>query len=141
MKTTKKINDNTKQDLKKLIGKGKFTYDYKYDLLIFKMQNRDYLKSVKFQNFILDIDTENFVTGIRILDASKVFGTAKYILSCIKKVDFEAKEEGKVITIRLHFMCVFRNRSIPFGKENFTQQFTTPFNGSLHGPSKISAVA
>ena len=54
------------------IGKGQLLYDSKHDILTFKIKDRDYKMSVEFQNFTIDIDTENFVTGIRIFDASKV---------------------------------------------------------------------
>ena len=49
-------------------GKGEFLYDYKHDILTFKIRDRDYKMSVELQNFAIDIDTENFVTGIRIFD-------------------------------------------------------------------------
>ncbi|MBW2969424.1 DUF2283 domain-containing protein, partial [Candidatus Woesearchaeota archaeon] len=65
-------------------------YDYKYDILTFKMKNRNYKKSIEFQNFVIDIDNKNFVTGIRIFDASKVFNTDKYVLKNIIKGDFKA---------------------------------------------------
>ena len=41
---------------KHLTGKGEFLYDYKYDILTFKMRNRNYKHSFEFQNFVADVD-------------------------------------------------------------------------------------
>ena len=37
-------------------GKGEYTYDYLNDILLFKIKDRDYLKSLDFDNLIVDID-------------------------------------------------------------------------------------
>jgi len=72
------------------IGKGECVYDYKYDTLTFRIKDRDYKNSVEFQNFVIDIDTENFVTGIRILDVSKVTGMNKILFKNIINSEFRA---------------------------------------------------
>ncbi len=112
-------------------GKGAFLYDYKYDILTFKIKDRDYKMSVEFQNFVVDIDKENFITGIRIFDASKVSGMDKLVLKNMKRGEFRASIQNNVITVRLNFVGILRNKLIPFipffsEKENFTQQFTAP---------------
>jgi len=108
-------------------GKGEFLYDYKYDILTFKIKGRDYKTSVEFQNFTIDIDKEDFVTGIRIFDASKVSGLRKIILKNMKHAEFKASIRNNVITVRLNFVGILRNKLIPLfsEKEHFTQQFTT----------------
>lgn len=123
----------TKKQLKGTV-KGKFLYDYKYDILTFKIQNRNYKKSIELQNFVVDIDEEDFVTGIRIFDASKVFGVNKYNLKNIVQYKFEANIENNVITIRIKFVSKIRNKMIPiFSKEqNFMQQITTPVAAQHH---------
>lgn len=108
-------------------GKGEFLYDFNNDLLMFKVKERDYKNSVEFQNFVADIDTEGFVTGIRIFDASKVFGIDKYTLKHIVRWGFKTTVENGTITVRLTFIGKVRNKEIPV--ENFTQQLTTSLNG------------
>lgn len=106
------------------IGKGQFLYDYRHDTLTFKIKDRDYKMSVEFQNFAIDIDTENFVTGIRIFDASKVFGLKKLLFNSLAHGSFEASVKDNVISVRLNFIAKLRNKLIPiFTREkNFIQQ-------------------
>ena len=54
-------------------GKGEYSYDYKNDVMFFKIKNRDYLKSIDFDNFVADIDKEGYITGVRIFDATRIF--------------------------------------------------------------------
>lgn len=108
-------------------GKGEFLYDFNNDILMFKVKDRDYKTSAEFQNFVADIDQEGFVTGIRIFDASEVFGVDKYTLRHIIKWGFRTSVESGMITIRLTFVGQVRNKEVPV--ENFTQQLTTPLNG------------
>lgn len=114
-------------------GKGEISYDYKYDILTFKIRDREYQKSVEFQNFVADIDSEDFVTGIRIFDASKVFGIDKYVLQSIVHSEFRATVENNVITIIFKFSAKIRNKILPLisTEENFTQQITTPIGEKL----------
>lgn len=119
-------------------GKGEFVYDSNYDVLMFKVKDRDYKNSVEFQNFVADIDTEGFVTGIRIFDASKVFGVDKYTLEHIVKWGFKTSVESGMITIRLTFVGQVRNKEIPV--ENFTQQLTTSLNGYNLVESSVECV-
>lgn len=113
---------------KHLNAKGEVIYDYRDDILNFKVKNRDYKRSIEFQNFVADIDVEGFITGVRILDASKVFGIDKYVLKNIVHCDFSASIDNNVITIVMKFVGKRRNRIIPLlsKEENFTQQITTP---------------
>ncbi|MCD4666535.1 DUF2283 domain-containing protein [archaeon] len=112
------------------IGKGQFVYDYKYDTLTFKIKDRDYKMSVEFQNFAIDIDTENFVTGIRIFDVSKVSGLKKIIFKNLVHGDFKASIKDNVIAVRLNFVGKMRNMIIPIfsEKQNFTQQVSAPIS-------------
>ena len=120
--------------------KGEFTYDYKKDLLFFKIKDRDYELSIEFDNFVIDIDTENFIMGIRIFDVSKVSGLDKMVFRNLVHGEFRASVKDNVITIRLNFVGKIRNKLIPiFSKEqNFTQQFSTP--GSAKHPLADSEI-
>ena len=119
-------------------GKGEFLYDFTNDILMFKVKDRDYKISAEFQNFVADIDTEGFVTGIRVFDASRVFGIDKYTLKNIVKWRFDAFIEEGMITIRLNFVGKVRNKEVPV--ENFTQQLTTSLNGYNLTNSSVECV-
>lgn len=108
-------------------GNGEFVYDLKTDILMAKICNRDYKMSVEFQNFIADVDTEGFVTGIRIFDASDVFGIDKHTLQNISKLDFKTTIKDGLMTVRLSFVGKAKNKDRP--PEQFTQQLTTTLNG------------
>ena len=109
-------------------GKGEATYDYNHDLLLFKIQGRKYKKSVEFQNFVIDIDDKEFIIGLRIFDASKVFQIDKLSLRDVAKWEFNANIENNVINVALKFAVVRRNKIIPIIQktENFSQQFSQP---------------
>jgi len=121
-------------------GEGEFFYDYKNDILIFKIKNRDYKMSIEFENFIIDIDTEDFVTGIRIFDVSKVSGLNKVVFKNLVHGEFKASIKDNIITVRLRFVGKLRNKIVPlFSKEqDFTQQISAP--GSSKHPIKDSEV-
>lgn len=122
------------------IGKGQFIYDYKHDILTFKIKDRDYKTSIEFQNFTIDIDTENFVTGLRIFDVSKVSRLNKLVFQNMVHGEFESSIKNNVITVRLNFIGKLRNKFIPlFGQEqNYTQQVSAPISSKY--PMKDSLV-
>lgn len=92
-------------------NKGETAYDYQHDILIFKTKDRDYLKSLEYENFVVDIDREGFITGIQIFDASKTFKLQKFALKNIRHFEFSARFVDRVMNIRLRFAAVTRNRS------------------------------
>ncbi|MDO8642176.1 MAG: DUF2283 domain-containing protein [Candidatus Woesearchaeota archaeon] len=106
---------------------GEIIYDYAHDILTFKIKNRNYKQSVEFHNFVADIDDLGFVTGVRIFDASRIFGVVKYTLKNIIHCDFKARLEKNALTIQLKFVGKARNKLISLlpHTENFTQQITT----------------
>ncbi len=93
-------------------GKGEHTYDYSNDILLFKIRDRDYAISLDFDNLIVDVDTKGFVTGMRIFDASKLFGLSKLALNSLKSFEFNSKVENKIITLQLRFTSVLRNKPL-----------------------------
>ena len=126
-----------------LKGKGEFLYDFKQDVLLFKMKDRDYKRSIEFQNFVADLDTDNFVTGVRIFDVSKVFNVDKYFLKSIVDVKFKADVEKNVVTIVIQFVSKVRNKVFPLIKqeERFGQQFTTPIGSMKIEDSRVECLA
>jgi len=93
-----------------LEGKGEMDYDYANDILFFKIKNREYDFSLEFQNMVIDIDEEKFITGIQIFDASKFLGMSKINLREIPKWKFESKIENNVIELRLNYQLKIRNK-------------------------------
>ena len=111
-----------KKRLLKAIGDGEYTYDYGNDILLFKIKNRDYMKSIDFENIVVDIDKEGFITGMRVFDASKVLKLAKMALRKIQQFEFNAKAEENVITIQLRFIAVLRNKPIIKQGQDFVRE-------------------
>ena len=87
-------------------GNGIADYDYKNDILFFKIKDREYAKSIDFGDFILDIDNEDFITGIQIFDASKIFKIDKDALMKVRRWEFHTKVENQVVTVQLMFEAV-----------------------------------
>jgi len=104
------------------LGKGECIYDYAHDILLFKIRERDYLKSLDFDNLIVDIDTEGFITGLRIFDASKVFSIPKLALKSIKTFKFRARIEDKKVTIQLEFIPILRNKPLLRQSQNLVRE-------------------
>lgn len=109
---------------KHLSGEGEVLYDDRYDILTFKVKDRKYKKSVEFQNFVIDIDREDFVSGLRIFDASKVLNKEKNALKNIFSFAFKAAIENNVITVAFTF-TTRKNKQEPL--QEMTQQITTTF--------------
>lgn len=92
--------------------KGEMDYDYKQDILFFKTKGREYAKSIELNNTVIDIDSNNCITGIQIFEASKFLGLDKKDLMKIPHWSFTANiGEGK-IEIRLVFQIQVRNKII-----------------------------
>ena len=96
---------------KRLQEKGEVDYDYKYDILFFKTKEREYAKSLEFDNIVVDIDKEDFLVGIQIFEASKFLNLDKKILLSIPNWQFTANVyDGNKIDIRLVFQIKIRNK-------------------------------
>ncbi len=101
-----------KSKILKAIGKGQYDYDYKNDILMFKTKEREYSTSLEFDNLVIDIDIEGYVTGLRVFDATKVFKLTKITLKNVKHFEFHTQVEDKIIKIQLRFDAVLRNKPI-----------------------------
>ena len=94
---------------RELTGKGEMDYDYSNDILFFKIRNREYSHSIEFENLVIDIDKEEFITGIQIFDASKFLNISKANLK-INKWQFKARITPTSIEIRLFCEVNIRNK-------------------------------
>jgi uncharacterized protein YuzE len=91
-------------------GRAEYSYDYANDILYFKIKDRSYRESIEFDNLIIDIDQEEFITGIRIMNASSMLRIPKYALRNIQQFEFNSRLESTAITVQLNFACVLRNK-------------------------------
>ncbi len=103
-------------------GKGEFTYDYANDMLLFKVKDRDYGKSVDFDNIVVDFDKEGYITGLRVIDASKCFDLTKMALKGLQEFEFNSRVEDKVISIQLKFTLCERNKPKVVQRQDFIRE-------------------
>ncbi|MFQ5531280.1 MAG: DUF2283 domain-containing protein [Candidatus Nanoarchaeia archaeon] len=97
---------------KHLEGKGEMDYDYANDILFFKVKDREYDYSLEFGNIVVDIDLEDFITGIQLFDASKFLRIDKTNLRQIPRWKFQAKIQEGIIELRLFYQVEIRNKII-----------------------------
>lgn len=99
-------------------GRGEWSYDYPNDILLFKAKDRHYARSVKFGDIVLDIDRENFITGVQIFAASKVFGMRRESLRNITQFSLTTKVENAQVAVQLRFTTTSLNKpSVTQGQE------------------------
>ena len=104
---------NTKNMKERILeAKGEMDYDYVNDILFFKVKDREYNFSLEFQNMVVDIDKEKFITGIQIFDASEFLRISKLNLREVPKWQFTAKLNQGVIELRLSYQIIIRNKTI-----------------------------
>jgi uncharacterized protein YuzE len=103
-------------------GKSECSYDYKHDVLLFKIKDRNYDKSLDFGNLVVDIDKEGFITGLSVFDASTVFDLDKIALKNISQFEFRTKVEEKVVSISLRFTAMLRNKQLIKQGQDFVRE-------------------
>ena len=103
MATTKIVNGE-----KYLEGKGEMDYDYVNDILFFKIEDREYIRSIELNNLVVDIDSEDLLVGLQIFDASKFLGISKSNLK-INNWQFKARITPSTIEVRLVCQINIRN--------------------------------
>lgn len=103
---------NTENIERTLDAEGEMDYDYVNDILFFKLKGREYDFSIEFQNIVIDIDEEEFITGIQIFDASEFLRVKKEHLRGITNWQFKAQLRGNEFRIDLRYQVVVRNQVI-----------------------------
>ncbi|MBU4069807.1 MAG: DUF2283 domain-containing protein [Nanoarchaeota archaeon] len=93
-----------------LEAEGEMDYDYVNDILFFKLKNREYDFSIEFQNMVIDVDSEKFITGIQIFEASEFLGISRVNLRAIPKWQFKSRIDKGVIELRLNYQVEIRNK-------------------------------
>ncbi|MFX0210835.1 MAG: DUF2283 domain-containing protein [Candidatus Hodarchaeota archaeon] len=95
-----------------LEAEGEMDYDYANDILLFKVKDREYDYSIEFQNMVVDIDSEQFIVGIQIFDASKFLKISREHLRKITKWQFKAKLQDNEFRIDLYYQVIVRNKTV-----------------------------
>ncbi len=103
---------NTKDIGRHLEAEGEMDYDYVNDILFFKLKDRNYDFSLEFQNMVIDVDKEQFITGIQIFNASGFLGISKVNLRSIPKWRFNSRVSQGAVEIRLFYQINIRNKII-----------------------------
>ncbi|HLC66826.1 MAG TPA: DUF2283 domain-containing protein [Candidatus Nanoarchaeia archaeon] len=99
-------------------GKGEWSYDDANDILLFKTKDRYYERSIEFGDIVLDIDRENFITGVQIFAGSKIFGMSREALRTIKQFSLTTKVESSQVVVQLRFTTTSLNKpSVTQGQE------------------------
>jgi len=111
-------------------GKGQVDYDYKNDILFFKIKGREYMKSIDLDDVVVDVDKEGFITAAQIFDASKLFKIDKKVLMTIRSWQFEAKAENNVISLNITFEMLRRNKVIVEKGQNLIRETTSSLGNS-----------
>ena len=92
-----------------LEGKGEMDYDYANNILFFKISDRKYDRSIEFENMVIDLDSEEYIVGIQIFDASDFLGVPKSYLK-INNWQFKARITPTSIELRLMCQINIRNK-------------------------------
>lgn len=95
-----------------LEAKGSFDYDYGNDILFFKVDEREYSHSIELRDYVIDVDTEGYVVGVQIFNASSYLGMNKVSLREIKNWKLETSVEDNYLEIRLVFNSIVRNQVV-----------------------------
>ena len=97
-------------------GQGEVDYDFKEDTLFFKVKGREYLKSIEFDDVVVDIDHAGFITGVQIFGASEIFGMDKDALREVRQWEIMTKVEKNIVTLQVRFEVLKRNKIIKQGQ-------------------------
>ena len=81
-------------------GRGTCVYDSSYDTLTFRT-GLWYHHSVEIENFAIDFDEHESVSGLRVFDASQTLDVDRTFLSTLSGYDFNAQLEDGMVQIRL----------------------------------------
>jgi uncharacterized protein YuzE len=104
--------ENMTEIKRHLTGEGEMDYDYANDILFFKVKDREYDRSLEFENLVVDIDSENYIVGLQIFDASQFLKMDKVSLREIPSWKFQAYIDEDKVEIRITFQASVRNQLV-----------------------------
>lgn len=97
---------------RKLEAEGELDYDYPNDILFFKAKNREYDRSIELDRFVIDIDSQDYIVGIQIFDASDFLRIPKIALQNVRRWKFQAEVEENRLEVRFVLQGTLRNKII-----------------------------
>jgi uncharacterized protein YuzE len=95
-----------------LNAKGEWDYDFSSDILFFKVKDREYSHSVELKNLVIDVDSESYIVGLQIFNASRFFNVEKLALRQMNAWKLEANVEKNTIEVRVIFNITQRNKRV-----------------------------
>ena len=91
--------------------KAKIDFDFQSDALYIRPVERKYRSSVQEdRNFILDLDDKGRISGIEILNISKILRVPKAFLRSISYGEARIEASRDRIMIEVYLNCLVRNR-------------------------------
>jgi uncharacterized protein YuzE len=91
--------------------KAKIDFDFQSDALYIRPVERNYRSSVQEdRNFILDLDEKGRISGIEILNISKILRVPKAFLRYISSGEVKIEANKDRIMIEIYLSCLIRNR-------------------------------
>ncbi|HIH15653.1 MAG TPA: DUF2283 domain-containing protein [Nanoarchaeota archaeon] len=94
------------------IGKGVWNYDLKHDILLLKVKNLLYEKSVDIDDYTIHFDPGGLTMGLEIEDASKVLDVSKEALRQISFFRYDILIKGGRIQIKILLLTKSRNKEL-----------------------------
>ena len=97
-----------------LRGKGEFDYDFKNDILLFKVKEREYSHSVELNSLIIDFDEESFIVGLQIFNASETLCLTREQLRGLKDFQMNCSIREGLIRVNVNFSMIVRNKPVNY---------------------------
>lgn len=83
--------------------KGRYRYDGEYDVLTFRLLEGRYDRSLEIGDVVLDLDRRGCVVGLRVFDASMLFGLEKEHLIEVEDFRFSCEFSDGFVSLRIRF--------------------------------------
>ncbi len=93
---------------------GEFDYDFRSDILFFKVKDREYSHSIELSSLVIDFDEEDFIVGLQIINASNIFKIPREQLRGVNGFQMQTEIEDGVIQINVSFNIVLRNKKTEY---------------------------
>lgn len=98
--------------MQKQVLKGEADYDDKYDILLLKVSNRSYRRSIELDDFVIDFDNKNRLMGVQIFDASEYLHVSNETLSKISRWELKITVSGGKIGVQLAFQVKVKDKIV-----------------------------
>lgn len=110
--------------IKNKLGRGRYTYSFDTDLLIYKIDDIPYQQSLEYENLLIDLGPRGVLSGIRVFDASIVFGVSKQALIDVKNFALIVKITRDSISVIVRFDVKKQSKTKTCEQSFVTQELT-----------------